>query len=206
MIDMEMVHDLQSRLMALEEANATLVQQKACLQGELEQLNSEFDSQNKLFNENLQELKSYHGIIIELKQTIANVEGERDEAGKQALAYSEQLGKSQLKNDELTQELGITSRRLKDVEGQLLDQQRSLQQISKEIDQERLETMRKVKRAEDRVRELQTVLLSKSAELETTQESLRKVKKELTATRKDAEGMTEVLRQLINHFLLSFLL
>jgi chromosome segregation ATPase len=59
------------------------------------------------------------------------------------------------------------------------------------------------KTAEERVRELHTLLLNKNKELDSAQEVIRKLKREYQSTRQDAEGMLQVMsgleRQLLGY-------
>lgn len=62
--------------------------------------------------------------------------------------------------------------------------------------------MRRLKIAEDRVKELHLLLLQKTQDLENAQEVARKLRREYQSTRQDAEGMLQVKISFIEIFLL----
>jgi chromosome segregation ATPase len=71
--------------------------------------------------------------------------------------------------------------------------EQQLQQLTQQLDDDGLKTIRKFKSFEDRVKELQLQLLQKSQEAENAQEVARKLRREYQSTRQDAEGMLTVM-------------
>ena len=68
-----------------------------------------------------------------------------------------------------------------------------VQQLTRQLEDDGLNAVRKLKLFEDRVKELQMQLLQKSQELENAQEVARKLRREYQSTRQDAEGMLQVM-------------
>jgi chromosome segregation ATPase len=83
------------------------------------------------------------------------------------------------------------------------DEQTRFHDYKSQIEKEGIDCVKLAQRAEERAQELKTQLTAKTNEFETTQEVLRKLRREYQATRQDAEGMLQVMsgleRQVANY-------
>jgi chromosome segregation ATPase len=91
------------------------------------------------------------------------------------------------------EQLAVWEERCLNAEKKNTQYEQQLQQLTQQLEDDGLNTVRKFKAFEDRVKELQLQLLQKSQELENAQEVARKLRREYQSTRQDAEGMLQVM-------------
>ena len=189
----ELLAELNERVNILMDENALIVEQKVVLSAELDKQQELMEKQaydiaslSKRFDECVRELDMS-------KQRIHEAEGQRDEAAKHALSCSDSLGKAEQEIESLLEKLNLTTQKSKEVDAAYQELKRQLKSMSVKFDEDSYSSVKRVKTAEDRVKELHTQLLQKSQELEVSQETLRKLRNEYQSTRQDAEGMLQVM-------------
>ena len=189
----DLLRDLNERVEILMAENAMLVEQKALLGQELEGSQQDLKLRTEEFEELAVNLRALRDQLNQTSARLQQVEKERDEAAKQAVSYSDALGRVSSELDAAKESLKLLQLKYKDLEVVSADSQKQLKAFQTQYEDEQMEAMRRVKRAEEHVRELHTQLLQKSQELDTVQEAARKLKREYQSTRQDAEGMLQVM-------------
>ena len=189
----EIIAELNERIDILMTENGLLAEQKLSLSHELEQHHSDLTNSNTeviTLQSNYKTLKKEHN---NLKLLLQQVESDRNEAGVQALKYSEGLSRADAQVHSLQSELVAIQRRENEVSKSYHDLQKEMESTKKSYEDELFQTMKTVRILEDRIRELQVVLLEKSQEIDSSQDLLRKLRREYQSTRQDAEGMLQVM-------------
>ena len=74
-----------------------------------------------------------------------------------------------------------------------------LKDLKSNHDSESHVSMQRLKSAEERVKELHSMLLQKTHDLEVAQDVARKLRREYQSTRQDAEGMLQVQKAFLSH-------
>lgn len=173
--------------------NALIVEQKVVLSAEL-------DKQQEMMEKQAYEIasltKKLDDVIREcdlFKNRVFEAEAQRDEAAKHALSCSDSLGKAEQEIEALIEKLTIANQKQKEVSMAYEDLKRQLKSMSVKFDEDGSNSIKRVKQAEDRVRELHQQLLNRSQELEIAQDTIRKLRNEYQSTRQDAEGMLQVM-------------
>lgn len=189
----ELLAELNERVNILMDENALIVEQKVVLSAEL-------DKQQEMMEKQAYEIASLTKHLDEVsrdcdvfKHRVTEAEGQRDEAAKHALSCSDSLGKAEQEIEALIEKLTIANQKYKEVDMNYQELKRQLKSMSIKFDEDGGNSLKRVKQAEERVRELHNQLLNKSQELDMTQETLRKLRNEYQSTRQDAEGMLQVM-------------
>jgi chromosome segregation ATPase len=192
----DLIRDLNQKLEILMAENAMIAEQKALLSQELENSAADLQRRTQEVEELAAHLRAGSEAIAVLQQRLAQTEKERDEAAKQAVSFSDALGKATSEIEQLKEALKLQQLKNREVEQIANEASGKLKQLTEKYEEEQLEAMRRVKRAEDRVRELHNQLLTKTQELDSLSETSRKLKREYASTRADAEGMVQVMSAL----------
>jgi F0F1-type ATP synthase delta subunit len=108
------------------------------------------------------------------------------------MKYSDTLSRAETEVAELKEQLEVWVERSQRAEGLVSQQEKDLREIILRSESDGQMSMRKMKAAEDYIKELQLQLLAKTQDLDTAQEVARKLKREYQSTRQDAEGMLQV--------------
>lgn len=91
------------------------------------------------------------------------------------------------------EQLSVWEERALNAEKQCHQYEQQVQQVTRQMDEEGLNTVRRIKMFDDRIKELQLQLLQKTQDLDNAQEVARKLRREYQSTRQDAEGMLQVM-------------
>lgn len=189
----EAIAELNAQVKLMMDENALMVEQKV-------HLSQELDKQQDLLEKQAVENSSLKNRVGECLQEIVKekekgieIESERNAAAAEAMHLSEVLGKQEQEIDSLKESLTVTKQRVKEKEQAYLEIKRILDALSLKYKTESDQTVDRVQQIEIRVKELQQQLYSKQHELEQANEVIRKLRTEYTTTRKDAEGMLQVM-------------
>lgn len=192
-VQAELVAELNERVSILMDENALLVEQKIVL-------GSELDKQQALLEKQAIDLGALAQRVSELGKDAAaltaraqQAESDRDEAARHALTCSDALGKAEQEIDSLTEQIAVMKQKHKEVDSAYQDLKKQLKSLSVKLDEDGHSGLQRVKQAEDRVRELHSLLQAKTQELDAASEVVRKLKAEYQSTRQDAEGMLQVM-------------
>lgn len=160
---------------------------------ELEQHQSELKRKTLEITQQGQQLMSTINEIKILTIRATEAEKDRELAANQALSYSEAIGKAELEQEQLCEQISILKQKCKDLDGLVAEYKKQLRSVSAKSEDDNNSTFKRVLDAEQRVRELHTLLLTKTQELESANELNRKLRSEYQNTRQDAEGMLQVM-------------
>lgn len=189
----ELVADLNQRIEMLISENTLLNEQKVVITNELDNYQSELSKKSNELSSAVQQIIS----LTKEKELLNNrknqLEFERDEAANQAVAYSDALGKADGELDISKLRVQQLEKSVHDMEIMVNDTIRELKLVKDKADADCLSFVRRAKQAEDRVRELHILLLTKTKELDSSQEVARKLKRQYQSTCQDAEGMLQVM-------------
>ena len=119
-------------------------------------------------------------------------EKDREDAAKQTMKYSDALAKAEIEISDLKEQLDVWAERCQRAESQVSQLENESREMIALSESDGHATMRRMKAAEDYVKELQVQLLQKTQDLDNAQEVARKLKREYQSTRQDAEGMLQV--------------
>lgn len=189
----ELLHEMNERVEILMTENALMVEQKAVMSAELERLQDDYE---KCAEELADLTKTYEDAqknIVDLTNRLPQAELDRQRATGEVARASEALGKAIAEADELREQLAIWKDNCNVAEESLRDARKALKALRDNAEEEGLSCVRRTKAAEDRVKELHGMLHSRSQELESLQESNRKLRRDYQSTRQDAEGMLQVM-------------
>lgn len=187
------MHDLGERMEVLLAENALLSEQKRVLSEELDSFQHDLDECTQQLDQGTKLLLATEPKLAQLQNALQQTEQDRDSAATKAISYSEALGKTQARLEVALSELnGLRSHSI-DLEKLYKQEQLDFHKYKFDMDRETLESMQLAQRAEDRSNELKMQLSSKAEDLESTQEILRKLRREYQSTRQDAEGMVKVI-------------
>ena len=192
-INAETLAEMNERVDILMAENAMIVEQKNALALELDGTQEELRRRTEEVGVLSQQLS---GTARELQSKILRglqAERDRDEAAKQAVALSDDIGRMEREVDELRAELVLWQQKSTDSDTMVSELKRQLRDVKENSEESAAVCMRRNKLADDRVKELHSQLLQKTHELDTAQEVLRKLRREYQSTRLDAEGMLQVM-------------
>ena len=189
----DLVHDLGERMEVLLAENALLTEQKRVLSEELDSFQHDLDQRTQQLDEGTQQLLATEPKLAHLQNALQQTEQDRDSAASKAISYSEALGKTQARLEVALSELNALRSHSVDLEKLYKQEQLDFHKYKFDMDRETLESMHLAQRAEERSNDLKSQLSSKAEELESTQETLRKLRREYQSTRQDAEGMVQVI-------------
>jgi chromosome segregation ATPase len=189
----EMILNIQEKLKIVMDENSLLTEQKIVLTNELDKQQSTIEKQFQELSHSSLKLSDLSTQVAKLQEQVESVSEERDDAAKHALSCSNALGKGEQEIEQLTEELVLTRNKLKESEKDIIELKKQLKNVSSQYDEDGNNAIEHVKVAEERVKELHSLLLSKNQELDGTNEVLRKLRNEYSSTRNDAEGMLQVM-------------
>lgn len=192
-IGSELIDELNERIDILMSENALVVEQKSLLQQELDEFQTTLQARTDELTDATDKATTLATELHEVNNRLRQAEKDREEAAAQALSYSESLGKAEDAMEAAMQDAANWRNNCNDMEGKYSDMQKQVKQIKAQQETEGLESMRRVRKAEDRVRELHAQLLQKTQEVDSSNEVLRKLRREYQTTRQDAEGMLQVM-------------
>lgn len=189
----EIIAELNERIDILMAENGLLAEQKLSLSHELEQHHTDLSSctkELKTLQSNYLSLKKDHN---QLKIALQQVESDRNEAGVQALNFSEGLSKADAQLNASQEQLAQSKVKETQLTKTIQDLRKEMESNKKGFDDEIFDTMKGIKVLEDRIRELQAALYERTQENDTSQDIIRKLRREYQNTRQDAEGMLQVM-------------
>lgn len=192
-INAEVLAEMNQRVDVLMAENASILEQKNSLTLELDGTQDELRKRTEEVGVLSQQLS---GTLRELQSKsirATQAERERDEAAKQAVELSDTIGRIEREVDELRDELVIWQQKSSDSDAVVVELKKQMRDSKESVDEAVASCMKRNKVADDRVKELHSQLLQKTHELDTTQEVLRKLRREYQSTRLDAEGMLQVM-------------
>ncbi|KAJ1423361.1 hypothetical protein B484DRAFT_420672 [Ochromonadaceae sp. CCMP2298] len=189
----EVVADLHEQVMVLRDENHLLVQKRAELGAELESHQSELQRQASIIGQQAQQLHSAVAEVQTLGARAAQAEKERDAAATQALSYSDAIGRAEIEQEGAGEAIQGLRNRLKASEALVVEFQKQLRALSSRSEDDSVSAFQRVHDAENRVRELHALLLTRTRELDSANETLGKLRVEYQTTRGDAEGMLQVM-------------
>ena len=192
-INSEIVAEMNDRIDILMAENAALVDQKGTLTMEMEQLENELAARTGQVTALSERLSSTTSDLKTCAMQGVQVEKERDEAAKEAVAMSDALGRMDGEMSNLREELIMWQQKCTGAETTIADMKKEVSNAVDHSNNSALASMRRVKASEDRVKEVQAQMTKKTVELENAVELNRKLKREYQSTRQDAEGMLQVM-------------
>ena len=120
---------------------------------------------------------------------------------------NDKLHQTEIELSDCKEQLTVWEERCLNAETNATNYEKELKQLTHQSEEEGLLAMRRLKVAEDRVKELHLLLLQKTQDLENAQEIARKLRREYQSTRQDAEGMLQVISLLSSSlFFTSFII
>eukprot|EP01036_Dinobryon_divergens_P022706 gene22706-30988_t len=189
----ELLAEMTERIEVLMDENALLVEQRSVMSGEIDKLQQRIkqcEHERSQLNSRLAQAHSEEQVR---SARLSQAEEDREQAAMQAISSSEQLAKAENEVDILTEQLAICKQKNRESEAQMVDLRKQMQFLNLKTEDDGMASLRRVRVAEDRVRELHAQLLSKTQEADSASELLRKLRGEYASTRQDAEGMLQVM-------------
>ena len=202
-ISSELEDELNERINILMAENSIMLEQKTIINAELDKYQNELIERTQDLAIATQKLSVASKDIQNYRSQIVQLEKDREEVATQAVNFSDNLGKVEMEVDELRLKLLKSEQRCNDLERDIQDLSSQNKGIKDKIHEDIHMYVQRSKIAEERVRELHTLLLNKNKELDSANEVIRKLKREYQSTRQDAEGMLQVMsgleRQLLGY-------
>jgi len=192
-VNAEVMSEMNERLDIMMSENALLLEQKTLLRTELEQHQEELIKRTSELQELSSKLKIYAKEIQNLRGQVADLEHDRNELGAKLIKRSEVIAQVEAEKEELAEQHAQMQRKTGSSELAISDLKKQLKALLTKSEEESYAYMKRTKVAEDRVRDLHLQLLKKNQELEESQDTLRKLRREYQGTRQDAEGMLQVM-------------
>jgi chromosome segregation ATPase len=189
----ELLAEMEERVQILMAENALMVEQKSVISAELSKCQKDIEEYEEELSQLSQKYGSARQEISELKSAAAQADRDRDRAAAEVARAGEALGKAEAEADELREQLFLWRDNCNKAEDALQEARKLLKAMSERSEDETFSCVRRTKAAEDRVSELHGLLLAKTQELESSQEVIRKLRREYQSTRQDAEGMLQVM-------------
>jgi chromosome segregation ATPase len=189
----EVLADLQAQLDLLHGENNLLIEQRSVLLGELESHQAELERKAEEMAQQAQQLFAAVSDVQALSKRVEQATQDRDAAAAQALSYSDILGKAEVDQEALTEQVAGLTQRCREAEGLVQEYKRQLRSLSSQGEVESVASTKRVQDAENRVRELHGVVHAKTQEIDRLNEVLRKLHAEFQSTRQDALGMIDVM-------------
>lgn len=192
-LNAEIIADLQEQIDVLRGENNLLMEQRSVLMSELEGHQIELERKAGEVAQLQQQLLAAVKDVQSLSRRAEQAEKDRDTAANQALSYSDVLGKAELGQETLAEQVITLQQRCKESEALINEYKKQLRSLSTKGEDDSAFTLKRVQDAENRVRELHGALFAKTQELDAVNELLRKLRSEYQTTRQDAEGMLQVM-------------
>ena len=189
----EVLAEMNERIDILMAENALMTEQKVILsvemdnqQADLLRRGREVEALSEKLAQCSQELKNCAAQGVQTEQ-------ERDEAAQQAVSLSDALGRMDAEMQAVREQLLMWQQKAADTDTTVSELKKSLKAATAEAEESATGCVRRAKVAEERVKQVNSQLQRKAAELETAQEVIRKLRREYQSTRQDAEGMLQVM-------------
>jgi chromosome segregation ATPase len=192
-LNSEVLADLQEQLDVLRGENNLLIEQRSVLLSELENHQAELERKAEEMAQQAQQLFAAVSDVQALSKRVEQATQDRDAAAAQALSYSDILGKAEVDQEALTEQVAGLTQRCREAEGLLQEYKRQLRSLSSQGEVESVASTKRVQDAENRVRELHGAVHAKTQEIDRLNEILRKLRAEFQSTRQDAQGMIDVM-------------
>jgi len=189
----ETLIELNERIDILMAENAVMVEQKAALSTELDNYQDELTSRTDEMTTVTEKLSFASSELYTVSERCNIAEKNLEDASGKIISYSNQIGKLESDREDLQEQLATLKQKNVTQEASIRDLRQNMKALVSQTDDDSTTCLRRTKGAEDRVRELHSLLEKKTQELEKTQESLRKLRIEYQSTRQDAEGMLQVM-------------
>ena len=192
-IDSEILSEMNERVDILMTENALLLEQKSLLRSELQQYQEGLSKRTAEFQESSLKVINYAKEIQSLRNQLNQYDHDKKELEGRLMNIGEIISKSEAEKDEIVNKFSESEMRVNKAEGKINELIKEKKEILVRSEEESYAYMKRTKVAEDRIRELHMQLLKSNQDLNFSQESLRKLKREYQATRQDAEGMLQVM-------------
>lgn len=192
-LNAEIIADLQEQVDVLRGENNLLMQQRSVLMSELEEHQAELERKAAEVAQLKQQLFAAVGDVQTLTKRAEQAEKDRDAAAGQALSYSDVLGKVEVGQEALADQVHTLQQRCRESDSLITEYKKQLRALSSKSEDDSALTLKRVQDAENRVRELHGALFAKTQELDGANELVRKLRSEYQTTRQDAEGMLQVM-------------
>lgn len=189
----EIIADLHEQIDVLRGENNLLMEQRSVLMTELEGHQGELERKAAEMAQLTQQLFAAVSDVQTLSKRAEQAEKDRDAAATQALSYSDVLGKAEVDQEALSEQVSMLQQRLKESEDLVQEYKKQLRSVASKGEDDSSQSMKRVQDAENRVRELHGSLFSRTQELDAASEVIRKLRSEYQTTRQDAEGMLQVM-------------
>lgn len=192
-LNTEIIADLQEQVDVLRGENNLLMEQRSVLMSELEGHQAELERKAAEGAQLKQQLFAAVGDVQTLTKRAEQAEKDRDTAAGQALSYSDVLGKAEVGQEALADQVHTLQQKCRESESLINEYKKQLRALSNKGEDDSALSLKRVQDAENRVRELHGALFSKTQELDASNELVRKLRSEYQTTRQDAEGMLQVM-------------
>jgi myosin protein heavy chain len=192
-LNAELLAEMNERVEILMEENALMVEQKSKLSSTIEDLQDELTARTQELVTVAQRLAASQRDLQSTSSRLEQAERDREEAAGQTVGYSEELGAARNNLELMKEQLSLSLQRCEQAELAVREHRKNLTNTAIQAEENNLLNMRRTKAAEERVRDLHSLLLHKTHELDTSLEVGRKLRKEYQSTRQDAEGMLQVM-------------
>ena len=192
-LHVEIITELQEQVDVLRGENNLLMDQRSIMMVELEQHQSELQRKMTELQQQSQQLVTALTEVKSLTIRATQAEKDREIAAGQALTYSLAMGKAELQQEELVEQLSILKQKCKESDSLVVEFRKQLRSLSTKTEDDSNNSVKRVQDAENRVHELHTILMTKTQELDAANELIRKLRSEYQNTRQDAEGMLQVM-------------
>ena len=200
----DLLSELYEKIDVLMKENSLLVEQKVSLGQELDKIAEENVKWSLEAGNLAKSLEEARAEVALLREKVATLDGERSEAAAHALRCSDALGKAEIEIESLTSQLEAARLKALQQEPVIYDLKNQVNANAAQTERSRASYLQQVQFAEDRVRELHRELAAKDEELKLALEASKKLRAEYQSTRKDAEGMLQVMTGLerqVNEFI-----
>jgi len=192
-LNTEIIADLQEQVDVLRGENNLLMEQRSVLMSELEGHQAELERKAAEGAQLKQQLFAAVGDVQTLTKRAEQAEKDRDAAAGQALSYSDVLGKAEVGQEALVEQVHTLQQKCRESDSIINEYKKQLRALSSKGEDDSALTLKRVQDAENRVRELHGALFAKTQELDASNELVRKLRSEYQTTRQDAEGMLQVM-------------
>lgn len=192
-LNMELMNELNEKVDILMSENALLVEQKAVLASELEENGTMLEERSNQIVELCERVTRLSEENTSLREECEQANSDRKESAEQALQANEALSRVKVQLEESREEVLIWEQRSYKAEKAVAERDAELKAALAEHNKDSDITMQRMKTAEERVKELHSMVLQKTHDLDVAQDVARKLRREYQSTRQDAEGMLQVM-------------
>jgi len=158
-LEAELLNELNERAEILMSENALMVEQKSVLLTELEGFQAELSNYHRESSELKKQNQSLQKDLNQTRQRMKQAESDRDESSRKILKYSEALGKVESEMDDLKDQLSVWQQKGDVADANMAEARRQLKAMRAKMEEDGVVYMRRMKVAEDRVKELHNQLL-----------------------------------------------